>query len=306
MRRTSKYQKYLQSAEIIDREERANPNAPLDERAAHLRELADALPAAPPRRQLIHRSVLTIGIAVVPLVLWGVGFAAFPILLLYWGEGWCMAIANVARILFTSSSAEGPRASVAVRYALLFAVPWTAFGALFWGIYAPDQATRALLVGRHWGGLADHVLAQHLGWPLAVTAAGLAIQVAQASGYIDAYLVFGARTVARYGYGRIFAAFILLFLAPGFFALGDKLPLTMGSEGQRAALVLVLFIAGVRLILHVADLWFPIWGRGMLRSGAAIATSAQAIVATSQGDSAVTAPAGTGGTGLPGQGGKLP
>jgi hypothetical protein len=141
------------------------------------------------------------------------------------------------------------------------------------------------------------VLAQHLAWPLAVTAAGLAIQVAQASGYIDAYLVFGARTVARYGYGRIFAAFILLFLAPGFFALGNMLPLTMGNAGQRAALVLVLFIAGVRLILHVADLWFPIWGRGMLRSSAAIATSAQGLVAASRG---AAAPASAGGAGLAG------
>ncbi len=308
MSRTNESQRFLRTAEQLDREERDSASRTPHEQAARLMQLSRALPAVPPRRQLIHRSVLAIGMAVLPLILWGVGFAAFPILLLYWGEGWCIATANLYRILFSAAPGEGRRAPVALRYVLLFGVLWTAAGALFWLLYAPDAAIRALLTGRHWRDLAGYVLAQRLGWPLALTTAGLVIQAAQATAYIDAYLVFGAKTVARYGYGRVFAAFSLLALTPVFLLAASRLPvaLSAGSEEQRAGLVLVLFVAALRLVLHLCDLWLPVWGRGLFHFGAALAASAEASAGTSRGGPAVPEHVGPPPTGLPSQDDERP
>jgi hypothetical protein len=234
---------------------------------ATMRGLQHLLPAAPPAARLWSQAALIVASSIVPLALWIAGrLQPLDVILLYLAEGSAYAIAVVARVLWTAAPPAGnerARALSALGYAIHVAVLWAGLALGLLECVAPKPAAASM---HDW---LTALLQRFANAPMAVSAlttmAFLLLDVVRRGDYIDAYLDFGPRETARYGFTYPFA---LIFLLGGALLFGVFVLHTDDAFAQRGSpLVAPAFFAfwliGWRLFMQLSNLTLPIWGRGL-------------------------------------------
>jgi hypothetical protein len=233
-----------------------------------MRSVAALLPAPPPRATLWTQIGLLVVSGFLPVMLWLPGrLDAVDVVLLYLIEGLAYGLAVFARVLFTAAPAsnadERPRVVTAIGYLLWHGVLWAA---LAWGTLALLAPGIERTIFEPWLRMLLSQLQLPSMWiPAALTAFFLAQDVVQRSDYIDAYLDFGPREVARYGYTYPFALIALLLTACAlwFGVLNHGPDSTSRGVPLMSATFLALWLVCWRVGLKVLNLTLPIWGRGL-------------------------------------------
>lgn len=234
-----------------------------------MRGLQHLLPAPPPAARLWSQAALIVASSVVPLVLWLTDrLAPVDVILLYLAEGCAYAVAVILRVLFTASPApagERSRALTALRYAIHMALLWAGLGVGLLECVTPKPETSSM---HDW--LAT-LLQRFAQTPMAISALGttafLLLDVLRRGDYIDAYLDFGPRETARYGFTYPFALIFLLgsALLVGVFVLHTDDAFARHGTPLVAPVFFAFWLIGWRLFMQLCNLTLPIWGRGLGR-----------------------------------------
>jgi len=234
-----------------------------------MRGLQHLLPAPPPAARLWSQAALIIASSVVPLALWLAGrLAPVDVILLYLAEGSAYGIAVVMRVLFTASPPPGlerPRALTALGYAIQLAVVWGGLGLGLLECVAPKPTGTSL---HDWLAILLHRFDQRsMAVAALTTAAFLLLDVVRRGDYIDAYLDFGPRETARYGFTYPFALIVLLgsALLVGVFVLHTDDAFAQHGTPLVAPTFFAFWLIGWRLFMQLCNLTLPIWGRGLGR-----------------------------------------
>ena len=234
-----------------------------------MRGLQHLLPAPPPAARLWSQAALIVANSVVPLVLWIAGrLEPVDVILLYLAEGCAYALAVIARVLLTAAppvAHERSRALTALGYAIHMAVLWGGLGLGLLECVAPKPEASSL---HDW--LAA-LLLRFAHKPMAVAALGtsafLLLDVVRRGDYIDAYLDFGPRETARYGFTYPFALIFLLgsALLVGVFVLHSDDAFMQRGTPLVAPVFFAFWLIGWRLFMQLCNLTLPVWGRGLGR-----------------------------------------
>ena len=236
---------------------------------ATMRGLQHLLPEPPPSARLWSQAGLIVASSGLPIVLWLLGrLQPLDVILLYLAEGTAYGVAVTARVLFTAappSGGERPRALTALGYAIHLAVVWGGLGLGLLECVAPKPTGASLhdwlapLLQRF-----DH---RSMAVAALATAAFLLLDVVRRGDYIDAYLAFGPRETARYGFTYPFALVFLLggALLIAVFALHADDAFVQRGTPLVAPAFFAFWLVGWRLFLQLTNLTLPIWGRGLGR-----------------------------------------
>lgn len=234
---------------------------------ASMRSVAALLPAAPPRATLWTQAGLLVASSLLPLALWVPGrLDATGVVLLYLLEGFIYGVAVGARVLFTAAAGgphERPRALTALVYLLWHSLLWSALGLGTLALLAPDTGGTAFAPWLRM--LAAQFHHSALWMPAAATAFFLAQDVVQRSDYIDAYLEFGPREVARYGYTYPFALIALLLGASvlWFLLLGHQPESQPVGTPAMSPTFFAAWLIAWRTGWALLNLTLPLWGRAL-------------------------------------------
>jgi hypothetical protein len=234
-----------------------------------MRALQHLLPAPPPAARLWGQAALIVASSVVPLALWLAGrLEPVDVVLLYLAEGCAYGVAVIARVLFTAAAPAGgerPRVLTALRYAIHMALLWSGLALGLLECVAPKPDASSM---HDW--LAA-LLQRFTQTPMALaalsTTAFLLLDVVRRGDYIDAYLDFGPRETARYGFTYPFALIFLLgsALLIGVFVLHSDDAFTQRGAPLVAPAFFAFWLIGWRLFMQLSNLSLPIWGRGLGR-----------------------------------------
>lgn len=234
-----------------------------------MRGLQHLLPEPPPAARLWGQAGLIVATSLVPLGLWLAGrLAPVDVILLYLAEGTAYGIAVIARVLFTASPPSGderPRALTALGYAIRLAMLW---GGLALGLLECVAPKAAGLSMHDWlAGFALRFAEGPMTLAASTTSAFLLLDVVRRGDYIDAYLDFGPRETARYGFTYPFALIFLLgsALLIGVFVLHADDAFMQRGAPLVAPAFFAFWLIGWRLFMQLANLSLPIWGRGLGR-----------------------------------------
>lgn len=234
-----------------------------------MRGLAHLLPEPPPAARLWSQAGLIVASSVLPLALWFAGrLAPLDVILLYLAEGTAYGVAVIARVLFTASppsAAERSRVLTALGYAIHLAVVWGGLGLGLLECVAPKPAGASL---HDWlAPLLQRFDERSMAVAALTTTAFLLLDVVRRGDYIDAYLVFGPRETARYGFTYPFALVFLLgsALLVAVFALHADDAFAQRGTPLVAPTFFAFWLIGWRLLVQLANLTLPIWGRGLGR-----------------------------------------
>ncbi|WP_395684118.1 DUF6498-containing protein [Dokdonella sp.] len=234
-----------------------------------MRGLQHLLPAPPPAARLWSQAALIVASSVVPLVLWLAGrLAPVDVILLYLAEGCAYGLAVIARVLVTAAAptdGKRPRVLTALRYAIHLALLWGGLGLGLLECIAPKPDASSM---HDW--LAA-LLLRFAQAPMALAALGttafLLLDVVRRGDYIDAYLDFGPRETARYGFTYPFALIFLLgsALLVGVFVLHTDDAFVQHGTPLVAPAFFAFWLIGWRLFMQLSNLTLPVWGRGLGR-----------------------------------------
>lgn len=245
---------------------------------ASMRSLQHLLPAPPPAARLWSQAALIVASSVVPLLLWlGGRLAPIDVILLYLAEGCAYGLAVVARVLLTAAApadGERPRALTALRFAIHLALLWGGLGLGLLECVAPKPEASSV---EDW---LSALLQRFAQAPMALAALGttvfLLLDVVRRGDFIDAYLDFGPRATARYGFTYPFALIVLLgsALLVGVFVLHADDAFAQRGTPLVAPAFFAFWLIGWRLLMQLSNLALPIWGRGLGRFEERVARAA--------------------------------
>lgn len=240
-----------------------------------MRGLQHLLPAPPPAARLWSQAALIVANSVVPLALWIAGrLEPVDVILLYLAEGCAYALAVIARVLLTAAppvAHERPRAITALGYAIRMTLVWGGLGLALLECVAPKPEASSL---HDWLAGLLHRFAQA---PMTLAALGtsafLLLDVVRRGDYIDAYLDFGPRETARYGFTYPFALIFMLgsALLVGVFVLRSDDAFVQHGTPLVAPVFFAFWLIGWRLFMQLCNLTLPVWGRGLGRFEARVA-----------------------------------
>jgi hypothetical protein len=236
---------------------------------ATMRGLQHLLPAPAPAARLWSQAALIVASSVVPLALWLAGrLEPVDVILLYLAEGCAYGLAVIARVLVTAAPPAGgerSRGMTALGYAIHLTLLWGGLGLGLLECVAPKSDGSSM---HDW--LAT-LLQRFAQTPMALatlaTSAFLLLDVVRRGDYIDAYLGFGPRETARYGFTYPFALIFLLgsALLVGVFVLHTDDAFAQHGTPLVAPAFFAFWLIGWRLFMQLSNLTLPIWGRGLGR-----------------------------------------